>query len=238
MLKTVSQATASLTFTIGAFAVPLVLFLSGGPSFAVDRLSETVSYSAPALMTPTTQPRYDGAVEAPMLESLETQPEMMLASSASPRKTGARKVGTPSSPSSSARAAPASQTATKQQKKKRECLPDNPNIDQLGTSEFAIDRGLIKYYRGNLKALNGLGRASTDKVDGKSQGFVVKGIQCGNDLHQAGLRNGDVINAVNGKAITNIPQAIAVYLTQSGKEEITLSITRKGARKQISYLLG
>jgi hypothetical protein len=38
--------------------------------------------------------------------------------------------------------------------------------------------------------------------------------------------------------VTNIPQALAAYATMKGKDELTVSMTRKGAARDIVYRLG
>jgi len=225
MLKTLSQATASLALTFGAFAVPLVVFLSGDASYAFDEVAEVsptiASISAPRVAPLALQPDESEA------DTVEVAAAAQPAATSGVRRTSSRVVR-----STPAAAAPA------KSKKKRNCLEDNPDIDRLDASTYSVDRDVLKYYRGHLKELNGLGWASTYKPTGTSEGFIVRGIRCGNDLHEAGFRNGDVISAVNGKAVTTIPQAIAVYATQGGKDQITVSITRKGQKKSMTYHIG
>jgi len=231
MLKTLSQASASFTFSFGAFAVPLAIFLTGDFHMDSTDVVEMRPAVSSASLTPVPVLEPAGSAEASTASASVGADDVIMSSSAagvqvSSRTHGARvvsKIG--------------SEEKKKKKKRKKPCLGDNPDIERLDADTFAVERSVIKYYGGHLREFSRLGHASMYKVDGKSTGFIVRGIHCGNDLHQAGLRNGDVIHAVNGKAVTNIPQALAAYTTLKGKDVLTLSITRKGQQKQMRYHL-
>ncbi len=233
MLKTLSQATASATLTFGAFAVPFVILLAGDLGFDPAGFVETpyAEAAAPMTMLPVPQTPTDAMFGESM--PLAEADVALVSSVPGAQVAGARREG--GRASSNVRTA---STAEKKKGKKAKCLGDNPGIERMGASSFAIERTLIKYYGSHLGELNRLGNAGMYKVDGKSEGFVVRGIQCGNDLHEAGIRNGDVIHSVNGKSVKNIPQALAAYVSLKGKDILTLSITRKGAKKEMTYHLG
>jgi hypothetical protein len=236
IVKTLSHAGASFALSFGAFALPVALFLSGNLSYAEPDAIETraAAESAPLVSLPmpmsseAASPETVSEASPPTTEGqgTESAPLAPSAIQASSRRQGARVVSSSDNGES------------KTKKKKKKCLADNPDIERVDAATYAVERSVIKYYGGHLRELNRLGYASMYKVQGKSTGFVVRGIQCGNDLHQAGIRNGDVIHAVNGKRVTNIPQALAAYATLKGKDELTVSITRRGAARDMIYRLG
>jgi hypothetical protein len=129
--------------------------------------------------------------------------------------------------------------APKQRKRrKRDCSPDNPAIDKDTAGTIVIERQLVKYYVGHLGKLLSLGFASQhDGADGKPDGMRIIGVKCDNDLYEAGIRSGDVVHSVNGKAIKNIPQALFVYHAVKRKPVLEVEITRKGQRKTLRYKL-
>jgi type II secretory pathway component PulC len=97
----------------------------------------------------------------------------------------------------------------------------------------------VDSYAKHPKRLNELGwvsRHSTD--DGKVDGFRLGGVRCGNDLHEAGLRSGDVVHSVNGKKVSSIPQALLAYGALRRASELRVEITRKGTRRTLVYLIG
>jgi hypothetical protein len=235
ILKTLSHAGASFALSFGAFALPLTLFLSGNMSVGEPDWVETrASAETATLVSFPMEPPLPGAEVAPALAEAPPEPS---AAGPQPMASSAGQVVSRRQVSRVVSSSPNEASKTKKKKKKK-CLADNPDIERVDSATYAVERSVIKYYGGHLRELNRLGYAAMYKVDGKSTGFVVRGIQCGNDLHQAGIRNGDVIHAVNGKQVTNIPQALAAYATMKGKDELTVSMTRKGAARDIVYRLG
>jgi len=228
MVKTLSQVSASFAFSFGAFAVPLAIFLTGSfhhPAQNVLEMTPSVSAAPMAALPLADLPMSE---VRPATTASGSSGEGAAMSVTTRTEVGARRQDARVVSNSASVAA---------KKKKKKCLADNPDIARLDAATYAVERSVIKYYGRHLRELNRLGYAATYKVDGKSTGFVVRGIQCGNDLHQAGIRNGDVIHAVNGKSVTNIPQALAAYATLKGNDVLTLSISRMGSGKQMIYRL-
>ncbi|MCO4746182.1 MAG: serine protease [Proteobacteria bacterium] len=135
-------------------------------------------------------------------------------------------------------------TAAKAAAKKRHarrgriCTPDNPMIELRADGSRVVDRGLVDTYAGDIKALNRLGWISKHKPEGrKSDGILVRGIRCGNDLHELGIRNNDVVHAVNGKPVRNLVGAIALYFRLKGKDDFEVELTRGGKRVVLAYRL-
>jgi putative serine protease PepD len=63
-------------------------------------------------------------------------------------------------------------------------------------------------------------------------------VKAGTPAAAAGLKPGDVITAINGKAITSTDQFITTVNNYAPKQTITLTIKRGGATKQIQLTLG
>jgi putative serine protease PepD len=69
-------------------------------------------------------------------------------------------------------------------------------------------------------------------------GATVQRVTAGAPADQAGLRQGDVITAVNAKAITSTDQFIGAVDTYSPGATITVTIKRGGQTKDINVKLG
>ena len=125
-------------------------------------------------------------------------------------------------------------------KKKRQCKDwDNPAIDKLGDYSFYLERDLISFYATHLRAFDSLGWAKRHSDEtGRANGFRIGGLSCGNDAHQAGLRNGDVIHAVNGYSVTSIPKALYAYTMLRNDDSYTLTLTRRGEEQTLYYEIG
>ena len=69
-------------------------------------------------------------------------------------------------------------------------------------------------------------------------GAQIGSVQQASPATAAGLKAGDVVTAVDGKAITTTDQLIATLDTYSPGQKITLTITRNGQTKQVQVTLG
>ena len=119
------------------------------------------------------------------------------------------------------------------------CAPDNPQIVVEAEGSRVVERSLLDHYAGSIKELNKLGyvKRHVSEDARKSDGLLVRGIRCGNDLHELGIRNQDVVHSVNGKSVRNLAQAIAVYFQLRNREHIEVDLTRGGKRMTLRYRL-
>ena len=75
-------------------------------------------------------------------------------------------------------------------------------------------------------------------VDGKIVGFRLAGIRARSALARGGLKNGDIITAVNGQALSGPAEAMALYVALSAKalpQTITVDALRGGAPLKLTY---
>jgi S1-C subfamily serine protease len=114
----------------------------------------------------------------------------------------------------------------------------NPKIQRDAKGTFTVDRSLVNWYVTHIPALNRLGWSSKHEgADGRSVGMRIGGVQCGNDLHLAGIRSGDVVHRVNGHEVRSIPQAILVYRKVRKDPSIRVELTRRGKPVTLTYRL-
>lgn len=120
--------------------------------------------------------------------------------------------------------------------KPKECLPPDPRISKQSETAYAVDREIVDYYAKHLKEFDGLARtlAYTDE-DGNPSGFRITGMRCGNPLTQAGVKNGDIVTAVNGKRVNNTLQAASAYMKLRNEDHLSVELTRKGAPVTLEY---
>jgi len=72
-------------------------------------------------------------------------------------------------------------------------------------------------------------------AQGKSAGFVIMEIVKGSLYERIGLKNGDVIQKVNGQAITSASQAMRMYQNLQHASSIDLELMRHGTIVPIHY---
>jgi len=111
---------------------------------------------------------------------------------------------------------------------------DNEGIAATNNG-FSVGREVVDYYA-HITRYRKLGRVSWHRGDdGERDGFKVRRINC--DLREAGIRNGDIVNTVNGRTVQTIPQAISLWFKVRRKNRIVLEIIRRGKPMTINYQL-
>lgn len=120
--------------------------------------------------------------------------------------------------------------------KKNRCAEPIDEIQQVDDLEWAVERDWVLSYANDLNAAAKLAYVAWSRDEkGKIQGFVVKRIRCGTPLEQAGLKNGDVIQQVNGKNVRSLVQAWGAWRKVKRKEVVRLTVEREGRRIELRY---
>jgi len=88
---------------------------------------------------------------------------------------------------------------------------------------------------GEFMALLSQARVTPHFVNGKAEGFVVSNIVPGSMYERAGVRNGDVVRKVNGQAISDAQQAMAMYQSLQKGGSIDIELVRAGQVRQLHY---
>jgi hypothetical protein len=241
-LKTLRDLGLTATLVLTAFGSPVgVAALRDAP--AMQTLVEAPIERAPVVYMPPAPPSEPSTLSSkPDEEAADSEAREGGTGVATPAvaRRGLRAVAREGSSRGTATQGRALRPSTKKKKKtRRSCAPDNPQIAVRGDRDRVVERDLVDHYTGDLAALNRLGYVKKHVAeDGKkSDGLLVRGIRCGNDLHELGIRNNDIVHSVNGKKVRNLVQAIAVYMQLRGKKDFEVEITRGGKRLTMRYEL-
>ncbi len=134
---------------------------------------------------------------------------------------------------------PIRQVRKKQRRRKRrKCLDGTDDISEVGHNRYAVERDLVDHYAKDLEALSRLARVKWHENDaGKVDGFEVRRVRCGSVLHEAGLRNGDVVHAVNGRRIRSLARAIPLWWQIRRRPVVHVRITRGDESMRLWYRL-
>ncbi len=76
------------------------------------------------------------------------------------------------------------------------------------------------------------------KTASNGSGVTVASVQTGSAAADAGLKNGDVITAVNGTNVTTAEQLRAIIDSHQPGDKLTLTVLRSGSSKTLSATLG
>lgn len=109
-------------------------------------------------------------------------------------------------------------------------------ITQLGENHYQVERRILEQYLGNLEGLASMARAIPHKgADGEIDGYRLSGIRRNSPLSQLGIKNGDVIQSVNGTNIGNMGEAMTVFNSLSSQSHFTFDVTRRGQKQAMEY---
>ena len=115
----------------------------------------------------------------------------------------------------------------------------NPrNIKKVGRDEYVIAEEEVKNQLGNLNYLATQARIVPHFVNGKGAGFKLYSIRPGSLYSMIGIRNGDVIQQINGNMINSPDKALEAYSTLKSARRISIDVLRRGRRKTLTYNIG
>ena len=100
----------------------------------------------------------------------------------------------------------------------------------------AVKSGLSKLEQGKKISHAYLGVSTSEQSDG--QGALVGSVQSGGPAAKAGLKTGDLVVAFNGKPVDSVNGLVAAIAAQQPGDQVTLTVQRGGARKQLTVTLG
>jgi type II secretory pathway component PulC len=109
--------------------------------------------------------------------------------------------------------------------------PKHPGILKLGERQWRISESLRDDYSKDMEKLQSLARPRVHRSDaGEIDGYVLR-IERYGLAHQAGLRNGDVVHAVNGHTLGAWPSVIAAYQALRREDVFRVRLTRRNGKR-------
>jgi type II secretory pathway component PulC len=121
------------------------------------------------------------------------------------------------------------------QRKKCSSKASDEGITQISTTEFQINKKLVRQYRNDWKAAQKLARLSWYTQNGERKGLRIRGIGCGSPVRFSGLKPGDIVLSVNNKSLTSEAELLATYGRLLVWKDIELSIVRNGRPMSLRY---
>ena len=102
---------------------------------------------------------------------------------------------------------------------------------------FRATRAEVNKHLSNYRSL--LSQANTkpvkDPATGDVLGFEIFAIRPGSIFEQLGLKDGDIIDSVNGESVTNPGKAMSMFNQLRSASEINISINRNGRSEELEY---
>jgi len=105
---------------------------------------------------------------------------------------------------------------------------EDDEIKSLGANHYSISRNFIDESFLNLGDLAEEVRATPNVVGGKVNGFALSDIESGSVFEEIGLKDGDVVTQVDGRALNDPAQALAMIPMLRTRESVQLQVLRGG----------
>jgi general secretion pathway protein C len=117
----------------------------------------------------------------------------------------------------------------------RRPIPTGTGIRRLSGDQYRIPREDLKGAFENMNQLLTQVRVVPNFKDGEPDGFKLLSIKRGSIIHQAGLRDGDIVKRVNGIEIDSPEKAFEIYEQVKNEPLITVEVVRGASRKTFRY---
>lgn len=109
-------------------------------------------------------------------------------------------------------------------------------ITKVNDNKYIISQELFDRTLGDVAGLANMGRATPHRnPDGETDGFRLSSIRRDSLGDQLGIKNGDVISAVNGQSLTDMQSAMTAYNTMQNEKSFCFDVNRRGSPTQICY---
>lgn len=108
-------------------------------------------------------------------------------------------------------------------------------INKTGENSYEISRDLINSKLSDLAALTTEAKAIPNMKNGEFNGFKLYAIRSTSVFAQIGLKNGDIIQSVNGERVDSLEKAMQLLDTFKSASNVQLGLQRRGAQTTMDY---
>ena len=108
-------------------------------------------------------------------------------------------------------------------------------VKMISETEFLIDQNEVESAMNNINQLLTQIRVVPSFQDGKPNGFKVFAIKPDSLFSKVGLKNGDVIQKVNGRDISSPETALQAFQDLRNEKSISVEMLRRGGPQSLRY---
>lgn len=114
-------------------------------------------------------------------------------------------------------------------------MPEAPSAPEPVSREVSLERKVIDDAMANIGELMKQVRIRPFFEGGSPAGLSLVGVAPGSIFQQMGIRNGDVLQAVDGQPIQTVDDVVNLYQTLSSAETMAIQVRRGGRTEEIQY---
>jgi general secretion pathway protein C len=115
---------------------------------------------------------------------------------------------------------------------------ERSGVSKVSETEYAIERTELDSVLGNLSKVATQARIVPSFKNGKPNGFKLFSIKPGSIYSKIGLKNGDVIQKVNGYEMNSPDKALEIYQKLKEANSVTVDMVRRGRPRTMNYSIG
>jgi general secretion pathway protein C len=108
-------------------------------------------------------------------------------------------------------------------------------ITKVSETQYTVDRNEVDNALSNLSKVATQARVVPSFKNGKPNGFKLFSIKPGSIYSKIGLKNGDVIQKINGYEINSPDKALELYQKLKDASSVAIELQRRGQTKNFSY---
>ena len=109
-------------------------------------------------------------------------------------------------------------------------------VSKDGENKFVVDRALVDSIIADPEKLYSQVRVVPHKgVDGDVDGYRMSGIRRTSVFSKLGIKNGDIVHAVNGKPLTSVSAAMEAYNSLQSSSNFSFDLTRRNQKQTFEY---
>lgn len=109
-------------------------------------------------------------------------------------------------------------------------------VSQTGENKYAVSKDLFDKNINDLESLSKMGRALLHRgPDGDYDGYRLSAIRKGSLPDQLGIKNGDIIQSVNGTPLNSMQGAMEAYNTMKSQNSFCFTVSRRGTPTEMCY---
>ncbi len=110
-------------------------------------------------------------------------------------------------------------------------------IRKVSETEYIIAEGELNRALENMNALATQARIVPSFKNGKGNGFRIYSIKPGSLYQKIGIKNGDIIQRVNGMDLDSPEKALEIYSKLRSEKGFTLDLLRRGSKVSVDYTI-
>jgi general secretion pathway protein C len=109
-------------------------------------------------------------------------------------------------------------------------------VTKEGDTKFTVDSSVVADAMNNFEQLAGQIRVVPHKdTSGQIDGYRLSAIRKGSLFDKLGIKNGDIVNGVNGQPLTSTEGALQTYQALKSERSFTFDVTRRNQKMTFEY---